>query len=69
MAAVGGGIVENHHCSISLGTSGAVFATWMNFRMEDEGKLHVFCDARGKYHVLGSYLSAAASLKWYVEDF
>lgn len=69
VAAVGGGIVENHHCSISLGTSGAVFATSDEFVMEDEGKLHVFCDARGKYHVMGVTLSAAASLKWYVEDF
>lgn len=69
VAAVGGGIVDEDECSISLGTSGVVFATAKNFAMVEEGKLHSFCDASGNYHVMGVTLSAAGSLKWYVKEF
>ncbi len=68
VAAVGGGIVGDGACSISLGTSGVVFANTDEFRVDNENRLHSFCNANGKFHLMGVTLAAAASLKWWVED-
>lgn len=68
VAAVGGGIVGENACSVSLGTSGVVFANSENFVVDDNNRLHSFCNANGKYHVMGVTLAAAASLKWWVEN-
>ncbi len=68
VAAIGGGIVGLNSCSISLGTSGVVFANTDEFLMDDNNRLHSFCNANGKYHVMGVTLAAAASLKWWVEN-
>lgn len=66
-AAVGGGIVKPNFCSLSLGTSGVVFSATDRFIVDKESRLHSFCHANGKYHVMGVTLAAAASLKWWVE--
>ena len=68
VAAVGGGVVGNGACSVSLGTSGVVFSSTDKFFVDDNNSLHSFCHANGKYHLMGVTLAAAASLKWWVEE-
>jgi xylulokinase len=64
--AVGSGIIEQGVISVTLGTSGVVFAAAEQFLLEKEGRLHAFCHAvRGKWHLMGVMLSAAGSLRWY----
>jgi xylulokinase len=68
VAAVGGGVVRPGACSLSLGTSGVVFASTDNFFVDEKNSLHSFCHANGKYHLMGVTLAAAASLKWWIEE-
>jgi xylulokinase len=68
VAAIGGGVVGSGACSLSLGTSGVVFASTNNFFVDENNSLHSFCHANGKYHQMGVTLAAAASLKWWVEE-
>ena len=69
-AAVGTGAVEEGVVSISLGTSGVVFATTDHPFIEPEGRLHAFCHAvPGKWHLMGVMLSAAGSLRWFRDTF
>ena len=56
--------------SLSLGTSGVVFATTDGPFIEPEGRLHAFCHSvPGKWHLMGVMLSAAGSLRWYRDTF
>jgi xylulokinase len=65
-AAVGTGAVVEGIVSLSLGTSGVVFASAGRPIIEPEGRLHAFCHAvPGKWHLMGVMLSAAGSLRWY----
>ena len=65
-AAVGVGAVEPGVVSLSLGTSGVVFATTDGPRIEPEGRLHAFCHCvPDRWHVMGVMLSAAGSLRWF----
>lgn len=66
--AVGTGTVEEGRISITLGTSGVVFAAHDDFVLDQFNRLHAFCHANGKYHSMGVMLSAASALKWWVED-
>ena len=69
-AAVGTGAVEEGIVSISLGTSGVVFAATNSPFIEPEGRLHAFCHAvPGKWHLMGVMLSAAGSLRWFRDTF
>jgi xylulokinase len=69
-AAVGTGAVEEGILSISLGTSGVVFATTNSPFIEKDGRLHAFCHAvPGRWHLMGVMLSAAGSLRWFRETF
>jgi xylulokinase len=64
-AAVGLGIVGKDSASVSVATSGVVFAD-TGTRIETNGKLHVFCHAvPGRYHVMGVTLSAGGSFAWW----
>jgi xylulokinase len=64
--AVGTGIVTEGIVSVTLGTSGVVFAASDSYRVEPEGKLHAFCHAvPGMWHLMGVMLSAAGSFRWY----
>jgi xylulokinase len=66
----GTGAVEEGIVSISLGTSGVVFATTNSPFIEPEGRLHAFCHAvPGKWHLMGVMLSAAGSLRWFRDSF
>jgi xylulokinase len=64
--AVGTGTVSSDSLSISLGTSGVVFAASDNYA-ETDGSMHSFCHANGKYHIMGVMLSAAGSLDWWMK--
>ncbi len=65
-AAVGTGAVEEGVVSLSLGTSGVVFATMDTPAIEPKGRLHAFCHSvPGKWHLMGVMLSAAGSLRWH----
>jgi xylulokinase len=65
-AAVGTGAVVEGIVSLSLGTSGVVFAATDRPVVEPEGRLHAFCHAvPGKWHLMGVMLSAGGSLRWY----
>jgi xylulokinase len=64
--AVGAGAVRPGVVSLTLGTSGVIFATTDSALVEPEGRLHAFCHAvPGKWHLMGVTLSAAGSLQWY----
>ncbi len=65
-SAVGSGIVEPGLVSVTMGTSGVVFAYTDTPRRDPEGRLHTFCHAvPGKWHVMGVTLSAGGSFRWY----
>jgi len=69
-AAVGTGAVKAGVVSLSLGTSGVVFATTDGPAIEPEGRLHAFCHSvPGKWHFMGVMLSAAGSLRWHRDTF
>ncbi len=64
--AVGTGAVVEGVVSLSLGTSGVVFAATDRPIVEPEGRLHAFCHAvPAKWHLMGVMLSAGGSLRWY----
>lgn len=67
-AAVGTGTVGEGACNISLGTSGTIFISSGNFRVDDYNALHAFAHADGRYHLMGCMLSAASCNKWWMED-
>ncbi|MCE5285995.1 MAG: xylulokinase [Pelosinus sp.] len=66
--AVGTGVVSPGIVSVALGTSGVVFACQENYAVDSLNRLHSFCHANGKWHVMGVMLSAASCLKWWVEE-
>lgn len=64
--AVGAGIVKSGICSISIGTSGVVFAHADQPKTDPLGRVHTFCHAvRGKWHNMGVTLCAGGSLQWF----
>jgi xylulokinase len=64
--AVGSGIIEQGIISVTLGTSGVVFAAAESFLLEPEGRLHAFCHAvPEQWHLMGVMLSAGGSLRWF----
>jgi xylulokinase len=64
--AIGMEIVREGITSVTVGTSGVVFAASDVYRVEPQGRLHSFCHAvPGKWHLMGVMLSAAGSLRWY----
>ncbi len=67
-AAVATGTVGDGKCNISLGTSGTIFISSDKFSVDENNCLHSFCDANGRYHLMGCMLSAASCNKWWMED-
>lgn len=64
-SAVGTGIVEPGLVSVTIGTSGVVFAYTDAPLRDPQGRLHTFCHAvPGKWHVMGVTLSAGGSFRW-----
>ena len=65
-SAVGTGVVEPGLISVTVGTSGVVFAYTEEPSRDPEGRLHTFCHAvPGKWHVMGVTLSAGGSFRWF----
>lgn len=50
--------------SLSLGTSGVIFAPLREPTPDPEGRVHLFCHADGSYHLLAVTLAAAGSMQW-----
>ncbi len=67
-AAFGMGTIRNGDCNISIGTSGTVFIACDTFSSDSKYALHSFCNATGKWHLMGCILSAASCRKWWLED-
>ena len=66
-AAVGTGTVGDGHCNISLGTSGTIFISSREFRVDADNALHSFAHADGRYHLMGCILSAASANGWWMD--
>ena len=65
-SAIGCGIVESGIISVTIGTSGVVFAFSDKIKLDKPGRIHTFCHAvKGKWHTMGVMLSAGGSLKWF----
>lgn len=66
-AAIGLGISASNlnRGSLSIGTSGVIFAPLERPIPDAEGRVHLFCHADGGYHLLGVTLAAGGSLRWY----
>ena len=63
--AVGMGILEPGSVSVTIGTSGVVFAATARPSLDTGGRLHTFCHAvPGRWHVMGVTQSAGLSLRW-----
>lgn len=67
-AAVGTGTVGDGVCNISLGTSGTIFITSKDFRVDPNNALHAFAHADGNFHLMGCMLSAASCNKWWQDN-
>lgn len=64
--AIGTGITKEKLISISIGTSGVVFAFSDKVFVDPMGRLHTFCHAvPGKWHLMGVMLSAGGAFRWF----
>jgi xylulokinase len=65
-AAIGMGLAAPGLVSVTVGTSGVVFAPLDSYVYEPNGSIHAFCHAvPGLWHWMGVMLSAAGALQWY----
>lgn len=67
VGAVGIGTVNDGECSISLGTSGVVFVSSDQFKVDHQSYLQSYCHSNGSYHLMGVMLNAAGAIKWWSE--
>lgn len=67
-AAIGTGTVGEGGCNLSLGTSGTLFISSEQFRLDPNCALHSFAHADGHYHLMGCMLSAASCNQWWVKE-
>lgn len=65
-SALGMGIVDAGAVSVTIGTSGVVFASRDHHAPDAAGRLHAFCHALpDRWHQMGVMLSAGGSLRWF----
>src|SRR5207253_9722830 len=65
--AVGMGIVRPGTVSVTIGTSGVVFAAADGSALDPQGRLHTFCHAiPERWHVMGGRHPARPSLRLYL---
>jgi xylulokinase len=65
-AAIGNGVVRAGILSITLGTSGVVYAQIDRVLVDPSGALHTFCHAiPGTWQLMAGVLSAGGSLRWF----
>lgn len=68
--AIGTGIYAPGTVSVTIGTSGVVFAAIDEYQIDKTGRLHTYCHAiPGLWHLMGVMLSAGASLRWFKDTF
>jgi len=66
--AVGMGIASPGCVSVTIGTSGVVFAATDQPKVDPRGRIHTLCHAvPGRWHNTGVTLAAGLSLKWFRE--
>lgn len=64
--AIGTGIADEGVASVTIGTSGVVFAATNSYRLDKTGRMHAYCHAApDRWHLMGVMLSAGGSLRWY----
>lgn len=67
--AVGSGAIEEGIVWASIGTSGVVFASSDEPKIDPRGRVHTFCHAvPKKWHLMGVMLSAGGSLRWFRDN-
>jgi xylulokinase len=63
---IGTGIAREGIVSVTIGTSGVVFAATNQYRFDPAGELHAYCHAvPDTWHLMGVTLSAGGSLRWF----
>jgi xylulokinase len=68
--AVGMGITRPGAVSVTIGTSGVVFAATERPALDPQGRIHTFCHAvPGRWHVMGVTQAAGLSLRWLRDQF
>ena len=68
--AVGMGVVRPGTVSVTIGTSGVVFAATDRPSLDALGRVHTFCHAvPGRWHVMGVTQGAGLSLRWFRDTF
>ena len=68
--AVGAGVVRPGAVSVTIGTSGVVFAATDRPALDPRGRVHTFCHAvPGGWHVMGVTQGAGLSLRWFRDQF
>lgn len=68
VGATGTNTIASNNISISLGTSGVVFAPVDKYCFDKNGLVHSFRHTTGNFHLMGCTLSAMGSLKRFLED-
>jgi xylulokinase len=64
------GIVRPGDVSVTIGTSGVVFAATNRPFLDPQGRLHTFCHAvPGRWHIMGVTQAAGLSLRWFRDAF
>jgi xylulokinase len=63
---IGTGIAREGIVSVTIGTSGVVFAATSKYTFDPTGELHAYCHAApNTWHLMGVTLSAGGSLRWF----
>lgn len=63
---IGTGIAREGIVSVTIGTSGVVFAATSKYAFDPTGGLHAYCHAvPDTWHLMGVTLSAGGSLRWF----
>ena len=69
-SALGNGIISQGDISITLGSSGVVFAPLLSSKVDKKGRVHTFCHAvKGLWHVMGVTQACGLSVKWFKDNF
>jgi len=69
-SAIGSGIIQEGAISLTIGSSGVLFATTNQPLIENDGRYHTFCHAiPNLWHVMSVTQGAGAALKWFKDQF
>lgn len=67
---IGTATIADRDVSVTIGTSGVVFAATGSYRYDPTGRLHAYCHALpGRWHLMGVMLAAGGSLRWFRDAF